>query len=114
MKCRICQNEFTPNKYHPKQQVCTNPACQRVRQLENMKIWRQKNPDYFKSLGQEKQWREVKARYHKLWGGKNKEYLKKYAEAHRAERSEYMRNYMRRYRQNKKQKEKQEVDTEGS
>lgn len=99
MRCRICQNEFTPNKYHPNQQVCFQPVCQKARQLQNEKQWREKNPDYFKSLGQGEHWKEVRHRYSKLWRETNKEYLKTYEKAHQDQRREYMRNYMRRYRE---------------
>ena len=99
MRCRICQNEFIPNKYHPNQQVCFQVSCQKARKLENEKNWRQKNPDYFKSLGQEEHWREIRHRYSKLWRISHKDYLKTYEKAHQDQRREYMRNYMRRYRE---------------
>lgn len=99
MICRICQKEFIPNKYHPKQQVCFQTACQKARQLENEKSWRQNNPDYFKCLGQEEHWKEVRHRYSKLWRDNHQDYLKNYDKAHQDQRREYMRNYMRRYRE---------------
>ncbi len=98
MRCIICQNEFVPNKYHPRQQVCLRSDCQKARQLNNERDWRGENPDYFKSLGQESYWKEVRQRYSKLWRVNHKDYLKSYEKAHQKERREYMRNYMRRYR----------------
>jgi len=99
MRCQICLNEFIPSKYHPKQKVCPQPSCQRARQLRNEKEWRGKNPDYFKCLGQEAYWKEVRHRYSKLWRTSHKDHLKTYEKTHLDQRREYMRNYMRRYRE---------------
>jgi len=98
MLCRICQKEFTPNKYRPQQKVCFQPECQRQRQLENERQWRLKNPDYFKSLGQQGAWQENRHRYSKLWKARHKDHLKEYKNGHKEQRQEYMKEYMRRYR----------------
>jgi hypothetical protein len=98
MKCIICNNDFTPSKYRPSQQVCSDPACQRQRQLQNQKEWRIKNPDYFKCLGQESAWQDKRRRYNQLWKSANKEYIKTYENDHKDQRREYMREYMRKYR----------------
>ena len=63
--CRYCQQIFQPSKYHPRQSVCSEPACQRRRRSEDhrerirkdtayasdvrasQKKWRQANPDYW-------------------------------------------------------------------
>lgn len=99
MRCKICQQEFVPNKYHPAQEVCSLPECQRLRQIQNERQWRSRNPDYFKCLGQEAHWRQVRHRYSKLWKDSHKEYLKEYGQKYKEQRKEYMRNYMRRYRE---------------
>ena len=101
MRCRICKNEFTPNKYHPRQEACSRPECRRIRQIENEKEWRMRNPDYFKCLGQGLSWRETRHRYTRLWRATHKDYLKEYEENHKQQRQEYMREYMRRYREGK-------------
>jgi hypothetical protein len=98
MICRVCQKEFTPNKYHPNQQVCLQPACQRIRQIQNLKAWRMRNADYFKYLGQEKAWQEKRRGYNRLWKAANKEYLRQYAQSHKEQRRAYMREYMRQHR----------------
>ncbi len=98
MKCRICQNEFTPDKYHPRQSVCSQPACQKQRQLENLSAWRQKNPDYFKGLEQDAAWREKRRNYNKLWKKANQKEIKEYAKKNKEQRREYMRFYMQEYR----------------
>ena len=98
MRCKICQNEFILNKYHPQQQVCSQPECQKTRQIQNEKEWRMRNPDYFKCLGQESAWRESRHRYSKLWKTTHKDYAQQYEENHKLQRREYMREYMRRYR----------------
>jgi len=101
MLCRICQKEFIPNKYHPHQQVCLRLECQKIRQIQNEREWRIKNPDYFKFLGQEAAWREKRRRYNRLWKFTHKGSLreKEAGESHKVRHREYMREYMRKYRQ---------------
>lgn len=103
MRCKICQNKFIPNKYHPQQQVCSQPECQRIRQIQNEREWRTKNPDYFKCLGQESAWQETRHRYIRLWKADHKEYQQKYDQGHQQNRQQYMREYMRKYRKRKRQ-----------
>jgi hypothetical protein len=98
MRCKLCQREFTPNKYHPHQQICFRPECQHLRQIQNQRDWRSKNPEYFKCRGQEGFWRENRKRYRQQWKITHKDYLKEYQESHLKQRREYMREYMRRYR----------------
>lgn len=99
MLCKICQKEFIPDKYHPHQQVCFQPECQRVRQIQDEKDWRLRNPDYFKCLDQNSSWRQIRQRYNRFWKATHKDYLKQYDNAHSQQRREYMREYMRKYRQ---------------
>ena len=99
MFCRICKNEFFPNKYRPGQQVCSRPECQRIRQLQNVRDWRARNPGYYKYLDQDSSWRESRHQYSKLWKATHKEYLKEYAKRQKKQRREYMREYMRRHRE---------------
>lgn len=98
MQCKICKNEFIPNKYHPNQQVCSNLKCQRIRQIQNQREWRLRNPDYFKCRGQEPSWIKHRHIYIKLWKNMHKDSLKEYSQKHKYKRREYMREYMRRYR----------------
>jgi hypothetical protein len=101
MRCKVCQNEFTPNKYHPQQQVCSSLECQKARQIQNCRNWRFKNPDYFKCQGQASVWRDNRNRYSKKWRLSHKEHLRIYTENHKEDRKAYMRDYMRQYRQQK-------------
>lgn len=103
MRCKICQNEFIPSKYRPHQQVCSQPECQRIRQIQNERAWRAKNPDYFKCLGQESAWKETRHRYIRLWKTTHEDYQRAYEHSHQPQRREYMREYMRRYRERKRQ-----------
>ena len=102
MRCRVCQNEFVPNKYRPNQQVCSRIACQRIRQIDNEREWRNKNPDYFKYLDQESSWRLNRLRYNRLWKSAHTDYLQEYERSHKEQRREYMREYMHRYREAKR------------
>ena len=104
MRCKICKNEFIPNKYHPNQQVCTRPECQHLRQIHNGRDWRSRNLEYFKCRGQEAFWRANRHRYSQQWRKEHKEYLGDYQRNHRQQRREYMREYMRRYRAIRREK----------
>ena len=70
-RCRYCRQAFQPNRYHPQQQVCTHPVCQRQRRsdyhrqkivsdpvyqqvcLESPRKWRRANPDYWRKYRQD-------------------------------------------------------------
>jgi hypothetical protein len=64
--CPYCRQEFTPDRFHPEQVVCSFPPCQRQRRSEyhrkkiaadpayrslcqeSRSYWKEKNPDYLK------------------------------------------------------------------
>ena len=101
--CAYCNNPFTPNKYSSRQKVCSNPACQKKRQLDSMRLWREKYPNYFKydeSKGPE--WVAQQRRRSKLWREKNLDKVRPYRAAHIQEYRQYMREYMKRYRVRRK------------
>ena len=101
--CLFCNTAFTPNKYSPRQKVCAAAECQKKRQLDSMKVWRKKNPNYFKydeSKGAE--WLQTQRQRSKLWRDKNPNKVKSYRLAHSQEYRQYMRSYMRQYRQKQK------------
>ena len=67
-----------------------------------MKVWREKNPNYFKfdeSKGPE--WLETQRRRSKVWREKNPDKVRAYRQVHNEEYRIYMREYMRKYRQAK-------------
>lgn len=101
--CVRCNRPFLPNKYSPRQTVCSDPACQKKRQLESMRRWREHNPNYFKydeSKGQP--WLQMQRKRSKLWREKNPDKVRGYRLAHHEEYRQYMREYMRQYREKKK------------
>jgi len=101
--CIYCGTAFTPNKYSPKQKVCSNPTCQKKRQLESMRVWRERNPNYFKyDESKGLVWLETQRRRSKAWREKNPDKVRAYREQHLGEYREYMRGYMRQYREKKK------------
>lgn len=109
--CEVCQSSFTPNKYSPRQKICSSPECQKKRQHESMRQWRERNPNYFKydeSKGVE--WLQTQRRRSKLWREKNPDKVKIYRENHLPEYREYMREYMRRYREKKRTLEPPQAD----
>lgn len=101
--CIFCKNPFTPNKYSPKQKVCAAVECQKKRQLESMRAWRQSHPNYFKfdeSKGAE--WLETQRQRSRVWREKNPDKVRAYRQKNIEEYRRYMREYMRRHRQMKK------------
>src|SRR3989338_4877097 len=101
--CLYCNTPFAPNKYSPRQKVCSSAECQKKRQLESMRAWRKKNPNYFKydeSKGLE--WLQTQRRRSKLWRDKNPDKVRSYRQAHSDEYRAYMRQYMRAYRQRRR------------
>ena len=102
--CIYCAASFTHNKYSPKQRVCSNVECQKKRQLDSMKVWREKNPNYFKyDESKGVMWLETQRKRSKVWRSKNPDKVKAYRQTHLSEYRQYMRDYMRRYRDQKKQ-----------
>ncbi|HXV18503.1 MAG TPA: hypothetical protein VD883_00320, partial [Candidatus Omnitrophota bacterium] len=87
-----------------RQRVCSSPDCQKKRQLDSMKVWREKNPNYFKyDESKGVVWLETQRKRSKIWRSKNPEKVKAYRQTHLSEYRQYMRDYMRRYREQKKQ-----------
>ena len=105
--CVLCGKIFSPSKYRPiAQQICSDPACQHKRQLENMKKWRRTNPHYFRQDEvRGVYWRELYKRRIRRWRKEHPEYFKKYREKYKSQHKEYMREYMRRYRNTRKRLE---------
>ena len=79
-------------------------TCQKKRQLESMKLWRQRNPSYFKyDESKGLVWIQTQRNRSKVWREKNPEKIRSYGQAHHSEYRQYMRNYMRDYRAKKKE-----------
>ncbi len=101
--CVYCQASFSPNKYSKRQKVCSNPDCQKKRQRDSMKVWRERNPNYFKyDESKGLAWLETQRKRSKVWRQSNPEKVRSYRKEHLSEYREYMRDYMRRYREKKK------------
>ena len=65
--CRYCKKPFQPSRFHPEQEVCGAPECQRRRRADyhrrklaedcvyreqcrdSQKTWREKNPEYLQN-----------------------------------------------------------------
>ena len=101
--CFCCQKPFAANKYSPRQKVCSDPGCQKKRQLESMRLWRERNPQYFKyDESKGLAWLETQRRRSKIWRENNPDKVRSYRKAHLEEYRQYMREYMRKYRELKK------------
>lgn len=102
--CLYCQDPFSPNKYSPRQKICSKAECQKKRQLESMKQWREANPNYFKyDESKGLAWLEMQRKRSKVWREKNPDKVKLYRKEHIDQYRQYMREYMRSYREKKKQ-----------
>ena len=80
--CIYCQESFETNKYSPRQKVCSKPECQHKRQLESMREWRTKHPNYFKydeSKGEE--WLRAQRERSKAWRQRNPEKIRSYRQS---------------------------------
>ena len=67
-----------------------------------MKVWREKNPNYFKyDESKGPGWLDTQRKRSKLWREKNPDKVRAYRQAHNEEYRNYMREYMRKYRQTK-------------
>lgn len=103
--CQVCGKEFIPNKYRPNQKICSNLECQYQRQLDNMKIWRDQNPDYFKCReSKDTSWKATCRERSRKWRETHKEYLALYRQEHKEDHRKYMRDYMKEYRKRNKEK----------
>lgn len=101
--CKSCGKPFLANKYRPNQTICSSLECQYQRQLDNMKKWRVRNPNYFKyKESQDASWKETCRQRSLDWRTRHQEYLKLYREEHRERHREYMKEYMRAYRKKHK------------
>ena len=68
-----------------------------------MKVWRQRNPNYFKyDESKGLAWLETQRKRSKAWRDKNPDKVHSYRQTHGTEYRDYMRGYMRQYRQRKK------------
>lgn len=106
--CKMCGKSFIPNKYRSNQSVCSSLECQYQRQLENMRKWRTRNPNYFKyKESQDSSWKETCRQRSLDWRKKHQEYLKLYREEHRDRHRTYMKDYMRAYRKKRSQDQEQ-------
>lgn len=95
-KCEVCSKPFTPSKYRPNQTVCGQAACQRQRQIKNIKEWHRAHKE---SMGPAEK-EAVKKKYRE-WRKKHQQYIKLYRESKLEEYRDYMRTYMQQYRKKK-------------
>lgn len=102
MICQICKREFILSKYRPAQRVCSDPECQHLRQLKNIREWQKRNPSYFKGNPGDILWRQICRQRGILWRQRNGDRLKEYRRNHRESHRLYMREYMRQYRKKKR------------
>ncbi len=101
--CIYCQQEFVPSKYRwSVQKVCTGPECRKKRQRESLRVWREKNPYYYKIKREDPSWHRLSCQRARTWRHRNSNRIRSYRENHIDQYRTYMRLYMRRYRQMKK------------
>ncbi len=77
-RCRYCQELFQADaRTKGKQQYCSEPECQAVRQRQNEKDWRKRNPDCVEyQYKQTRQWNKAHPEYSRQRRSGNFELLK--------------------------------------
>jgi hypothetical protein len=56
--CRFCEKAFTPSRFHPEQQVCSEKACQSRRRTESRKRKLAEDPEYLEGCRESaRKWR---------------------------------------------------------
>jgi len=77
-RCKFCGQYFRPHpRLGDKQKSCQKQGCQKKRQWENLRSWRQRNPDYFRGRYSElKSWREQNPGYQRQWRARQSEIQK--------------------------------------
>ncbi len=69
-----------------------------------MKLWRERNPNYFKyDESKGLVWLDAQRKRSKIWREKNPEKVRQYRQVHNEEYREYMKAYMRQYRERKRE-----------
>ena len=91
--CRICGKPFRLFRKNPRQTVCSHPACQKLRQKENERQWRERYADHFAESAGLSPWCQYRLEKLKEWRQKHIEYLKRYRRIHQERQREYMRGY---------------------
>jgi hypothetical protein len=67
-RCRYCRQSFQPNRYHPQQQVCNQPACQSQRHSNYHRQKIASDPVYRQiCLESPRKWRETHTGYWKKY-----------------------------------------------
>jgi hypothetical protein len=92
-RCKICRQEFIPDKRHPRQKICFNTVCRRQARIVALRKWRKKYPDYFRNRADNiesmRTWRKAHPEYYQQYRKKHPELRKKsreYVRAHRTKR----------------------------
>jgi hypothetical protein len=90
--CKHCKNTFHKSKFHPTQSYCTNTECQRARRTkwQNHKL---KNDSAYK---------ENQQKAARVWRKKNPAYYKEYRQKHESYTEKNRKSSNERYIQNKK------------
>jgi hypothetical protein len=72
--CRYCHEKFEPSRYHPDQEICSSPVCQRRRRSDYHQNKLSKDPAY----------RDQCRDSQRKWLEKNQGYMKRYSAAPRS------------------------------
>jgi hypothetical protein len=73
-ECRYCGRWFDPDPRVSKRQKACSRACQMLRKKENNKLYRDKNPGYWKNYYEDhvKPWRQRHPDYQRQWRQRKK------------------------------------------
>lgn len=73
-RCCYCGKKFVPDPRVGDRQKACSMACQKLRKQENNRLYRNKNPDYWKNHYQDhvKPWRQKHPDYQRQWRQRRK------------------------------------------
>jgi hypothetical protein len=71
-RCRYCDQQFLPSRFHPQQAVCSQPVCQQRRRASTRKQQLLSDPEY----------RQVCRDSARKWRGQHPDYWRQYRATH--------------------------------
>lgn len=77
-RCSYCGKKFVPDRRVGDRQKACSRACQKLRKQENNRLYREKNPNYWKNHYEDhvKPWRQRHPDYQRQWRQRRKRAVK--------------------------------------
>jgi hypothetical protein len=83
-ECPYCSRCFSPSRFQPAQQVCSDPDCQKRRRAEGRKRQLERDPEYRSVCADSRRkWREAHPDYQRRWRASHPDYVARNREQQR-------------------------------